>query len=87
MEKQSPNIFHLTFYINGDISTSYRYGLDYAPFKMAYFEFENYHYLIVSGNDAQLHIYKINLEDLPVKTPDDKPGFKIQVEDAAAKFF
>jgi hypothetical protein len=56
-------------------------GIDYAPFKMAYFEFENYHYLIVSGSDAQLHIYKVNLQD------NLDGGHLISVEDATAKFF
>jgi len=55
--------------------------IDYAPFKMAYFEFENYHYLIVSGNDAQLHIYKVNLQE----SLGDGP--LVTVEDATSKFF
>jgi hypothetical protein len=35
-ENQSPNIFHLNFYINGDMNDIYSLGIDYAPFKMAY---------------------------------------------------
>lgn len=55
--------------------------IEYAPFKMAYFEFENYHYLIVSGNDAQLHIYKVNLQESL------EEGSTVTVEDATSKFF
>jgi hypothetical protein len=36
----------------------------------------------VSGNDAQLHIYKINFQDKP-----EGKGFIITVEDASSKFF
>ena len=55
----------------------------YVRFMSLYlqFDFENYHYLIVSGNDAQLHIYKIDLDHF-------KGGsHKILVEEATAKFF
>ena len=45
---------------------------------MKQFKFEGNNYIIVSGNDAQLHIYKIDL---------DERSMKITVEDANSKFF
>eukprot|EP00347_Sterkiella_histriomuscorum_P023886 403333046 len=60
------------------MNTVKTFEIDYAPFKMAQFEFEGKNFLIVSGNDAQLHIYQIELNPL---------SEELMITDAISQFF